>query len=174
MILRSKVIAALVTVVALTGAAAGVASATSGSSTTTTRVEHYWLGNIDQTGAATVFVGTGVFTDAGSISPEGVVTGFWGSFSLINERLRYKDTINMNTCFVTQIISGGSSVGRGTGAYKGISGTLSVRGEIVAVLRRLKNGECDVTGWEDHDVVPLNQTGELSGSSKITLRSVVP
>jgi hypothetical protein len=48
------------------------------------------------TGGTTVFVGTGPFTDAGSISSNGVVTLSKGSFDL-NQNIRVKRTINPTT-----------------------------------------------------------------------------
>ena len=77
----------------------------------------------------------------------------------------FKWTINPITCFVTLINSATGSMGRGTGAYEGISGPLPVHGEAVLVLPRLKNGGCNETS----SVVPINETGEISGSSKLTL-----
>jgi len=131
-------------------------------------VEHYWAGNMSRTtGDTTVFVGTGLFTDAGSISPNGVVTLSKGGFSFINTKPKFKWTVNPTTCFFTFIYSATASMGRGTGAYVGISGPLSWHGQVVAVLPRLKNGKCNETS----NVVPINETGEVSGSSELTLPS---
>ncbi|MGO9582709.1 MAG: hypothetical protein ACLP36_07870 [Acidimicrobiales bacterium] len=133
-------------------------------------MEHYWAGNISRTsGDTTVFVGTGLFTDAGSISPSGVVTLSKGGFSFINTKPVFKVTVNPTTCFLTYIYSATASVGRGTGAYSGISGPLSWHGQVVAVLPRLKNGKCNETS----NVVPINVTGEISGSSTLTLPAPV-
>ena len=55
----------------------------------------------------------------------------------------------------------------GKGAYKGISGKLSVSGKIFAVLPRLKNGKCN----EANNAVPVEVLGEITGSGKVTLGS---
>ena len=62
------------------------------------------------TGGTTVFVGTGPFTDAGSISSNGVVTLSKGSFDL-NQNIRVKRTINPTTRFVSLIVGGTIGLG---------------------------------------------------------------
>ena len=80
------------------------------------------------TGGTTVFVGTGPFADAGSISSNGVAKLSKGSLDL-NQNIRVKRTINPTTCFVSLIVGGTISLGLGTGDQEGISGTLPVRGQ---------------------------------------------
>ena len=92
--MRFKVIAALVMVTALTGASAGVALATSRSSHATTGVEDYWISGFNRvTPGPTVFIGTGLFTDAGSlnfITNKTVLSK--GSFFLDNSKITTKVT----------------------------------------------------------------------------------
>jgi hypothetical protein len=169
-VMRFKVIAALVVAAALMGTSAGVALATSRTSHAKTGVEKYWVGNISlTTGNPTVFIGTGLFTDAGKISGAGgdKVTLSKGGFLVNSSKISVKYTNNVQTCFFTETFGGKISLHDGTGAYKDISGTLPVGGKVVAVLPRLKSGKCN----EANSAVPLAVLGELSGSGKVTLGS---
>lgn len=116
-----------------------------------------------------VFVGTGLFTDAGKVT--GVhgdnVTLSKGGFVVDGSKLKFKFSINADTCFATVIEGGTISLHRGRGAYKGISGKLSVSGKIFAVLPRLKNGKCN----EANNAAALGAAGVLSGSGTVTLGS---
>src|ERR1035438_4234748 len=71
------------------------------------------------TGGTTVFVGTGPFADAGSISSNGVAKLSKGSLDL-NQNIRVKRTINPTTRFVSLIVGGTISLGLGTGDQEGI------------------------------------------------------
>jgi hypothetical protein len=166
-VMRFKVIAALVVVAALMGASAGVALATSRSSHAKTGVETYWVANWSRTtGNPTTFVGTGLFTDAGSVSG-GNLTLSKGSFVVDRSKLTSKFTNNTHTCFIIETFGGKISLGSGKGAYKGISGRLSVSGKVVAVLPRRKNGKCN----EAYNAIALGFAGGISGSGKVTLGS---
>jgi hypothetical protein len=166
--MRFKVIAALVVVAALMGASAGVALATSRSSrpsSTTTGVERYWVGDWSRTTFnPTVFVGTGLFTAAGKSGMGGVKFSN-GSFLVDKSKLKAKSTFNARTCFASETASGTISFHGGTGAYKGISGKLSIGGQIVLIFPRLKNGKCNAS----NTAVPVAVLGQLSGSGKVTL-----
>lgn len=165
--MRFKVIAALVVVAAVMGASVGVALATGRPSRTITGVEHYWVGDFNRiTANPTVFVGTGLFTDAGSTDNPGVKLSK-GSFLVDKSKITVKFTNNVHTCFFTETFGGTISFHGGKGVYKGISGTLPVGGKLVAVLPRLKNGKCN----EANSAVPLAVLGEISGSGKVTLGS---
>ncbi len=168
--MRSKVMAAVVAVVALTSTAAGVASATSRSSASTAGVEHYWLGNFSRTtGDFTLFVGTGLFTDAGSISSYGRITLSKGSFLIDLSKAHGTFTVSA-ACFFQGTGSGTIRLFGGTGAYAGISATLPFGGKIVGVVPRLANGKCN----QANSVVPLALVGAFSGSGKVSLAPPVP
>jgi hypothetical protein len=152
--MRFKVIAALVVVAALMGASAGVSLATSRSSHAKTGMEKYWVGNWSRTtGSPTVFVGTGLFTDAGSAGSGNGVKLSKGSFLVDRTKITTKFTNNVHTCFFTGTFGGTISLHGGKGAYKDISGTLSVSGEIVSVLPRLKNGKCNKPTTPSHSAM---------------------
>jgi hypothetical protein len=168
--MRFKVIAAFVVVAALMGASAGVALATTRTGRSTTAVEHIWAANFNpKTTNPTVFVGTGLFTDAGKITgPSGdKVTLSKGGFLVNGSKITAKFTANHSTCFITLTFGGSISLNSGKGAYKGISGKIAIAGKIVGVLPRLKNGNCNGA----NNAVPLALVGTLTGSGEVTLPS---
>jgi hypothetical protein len=116
-----------------------------------------------------VFVGTGLFTDAGKLTGASgsKVTLSKGTFLVDLSKAKPKFAINATTCFATETIGGTLSLGSGTGAYTGISGTLSINGKVVAVLPRLKSGKCN----EANSAVALGVAGQFYGSGKVTLGS---
>ena len=166
--MRSKVIAAAVAVMAVTGTAGGVASATSRPSGTTSGTEQFWLGSFSPTSLLpTVFVGRGLFTDAGSISSNRTAKLSKGTFVVNLSKVTVTSTHDLTTCFGSVSVGGSISFGSGTGAYKGISGTVPISGKFVLVVPRLTNGKCNTAT----SVVPLGVAGELSGSGKVALGS---
>jgi hypothetical protein len=168
--MRFKVITAIVVAAALMGASAGVALATSRMSRTTTAVEHIWVASFNpKTTNPTVFVGTGLFTDAGKITGAkgDTVTLSKGAFLVNGSKITFKYTANHSTCFITITFGGSVSLYNGRGAYKGISGKIAVAGKVVGVLPRLKNGNCNGA----NNAVPLALAGALTGSGKVTLPS---
>jgi hypothetical protein len=76
-------------------------------------------------------------------------------------------THDLTTCFGSVSVGRSISFGSGTGAYKGISGTVPISGKFVLVVPRLTNGKCNTAT----SVVPLGVAGELSGSGKVALGS---
>ena len=163
--MRFKVMAVAVVLAALIGVSAGVVSATSRSSHAANGVERYWVGDWSRTTFnPTVFVGTGLFTAAGKAGTGGVKFSN-GSFLVDKSKLKAKSTFNAKTCFASETASGTIRLHGGTGAYKGISGTLSIGGRIVLIFPRLKNGKCNAS----NTAVPVAVLGQLSGSGKVTL-----
>ena len=152
------------------GASAGVALATTRSSRATTGVEYYWVSGFSRTtGSPTVFVGTGLFTDAGRLTGANgdTVRLSQGTFHVNSSKIKASYKFNASTCFVTETAGGTVSLHGGTAAYAGISGTLSVSGKELAVMPRLKNGKCN----EANSAVPLQVVGEFSGRGTVTLGS---
>jgi hypothetical protein len=163
MILRSRIAAAILVAATLTGTSVGVASATSHPSRTTTGTEHYWVSNWNpKTGKPTAFIGNGLFTDAGRLSA-GSVTLSKGGFLVDRSHLKTSFKFDAKTCYIVGTFSGTIGLHNGTGAYKGISGTLSASGTVVAVVPRLKNGTCNGAA------VPIETIGVITGSGKVTL-----
>jgi hypothetical protein len=163
MILRSRILAGVLVAATLIGTSAGVASATSHPSRATTGTEHFWVSNWSpKTGKPTSFIGNGLFTDAGSLSG-GKVTLSKGSFVADRSNLKTTFKFDSKTCYLVGTFSGTISLHGGTGAYKGISGTLSAGGTVVSVVPRLKNGTCNGSA------VPIATIGVVAGSGKVTL-----
>lgn len=163
--MRLRVIGlAIITAAALLGVSADVAFATS-SNHATSGVEHYWVSGFGPTGGPSQFVGTGLFTDAGSLN-KGTVTLSKGGFQVDTSNIIHKHGINMNTCFVDETYGGTIRLYGGTGAYTGISGTLPIGGHVVFVFGRLRNGRCAI-------LVPtptaIGEAGLVSGSGKVRL-----
>jgi hypothetical protein len=165
MITRSRILAAVLVVAILTGMSVGVASATSRPSRATSGMEHIWVSNFSpKTGKPTAFIGSGLFTDAGKTAG-GKLTLSKGNILVDKSKLTMRFKFNAKTCLLTGTFGGKIGFLSGTGAYKGISGTLSAGGTAVAVLPRLKNGKCN----EASSAVPLETIGVISGIGKVTL-----
>jgi len=163
MIVRSRILAAILVAATLTATSAGVASATGSSSRAASGTEHYWVSNWSpKTGKPTAFIGNGLFTDAGRLSG-GIVTLSKGGFLADRSNLKMSFKFDAKTCFLTATVSGTIALHSGTGAYKGISGTLSAGGTVVAVVPRFKNGKCN------GNAVPIETIGAIAGSGKVTL-----
>jgi hypothetical protein len=164
--MKFKTIAATVAAIVMTGAPVGAASATSKAHTTTSGTEQFWAGSFSPTTLTpTVFVGSGLFTDAGSISSNGTAKLSKGTLLLNFNKITVTPTHDVTTCFASVVLGGSISFGSGTGAYKGISGTFPVSGRFVEVVSRLTDGKCDTAS----NAVPLGVAGEFSGSGKVTL-----
>ena len=175
--MRIKIIAGLLAATGLATTLGGcVASAARQRSQAKSGTEHYWLSdfNARTTSSPTVVVMTGLFTGVGKIVGKGPIDkGRIFDIDLSNgtivankwrtAHLRYE--VNARTCLATGRASGSITLESGTGAYKGISGTLSVGGDAYAVLPRLKSGKCD----ESASTVPLGVVGMLSGSGKVSI-----
>ena len=163
--MRFRIIGTVIVAVALLGAMANVAFASgSSSSHTTSGVEHYWVSGFGPTGHPSDFVGTGLFTDAGSLS-KSTVTVSKGSFQVDTSKIKSNFGFNAHTCFVEGTFGGTIRLYGGTGAYAGISGTLPIGGHVVAVIPRLSDGRCNGA----KNAPSLATAGLLSGSGTVTL-----
>jgi hypothetical protein len=166
--MRFKVFAAAVAAMAMTGSAVGVAGATGRPNGTTSGTEQFTAGSFSPTTLMpTVFVGSGLFTDAGSISSNGTAKLSKGTLVINLNKATTTSTHDTTTCFASVVIGGSVSFGSGTGAYKGIVGTLPISGKFVEVIPKLTNGKCDTAS----SAVPLGVAGEFSGSGKVTVGS---
>jgi len=160
-----RFVATVVVVVVLVGTAAGIASAAARPTSRTSGEEQYWVSGFNRlTGNPTTFVATGLFTDAGTTGSN-KVTLSKGSFIVNNSKLTGKSSISKKTCFFIDTFGGSIGLQGGTGAYKGISGTLSLSGKVYGVWPRLKSGACD----EASNAHSLELVGEFSGSGTVSL-----
>jgi hypothetical protein len=175
--MRIKIIFALLVAAGLaTTAGACAASTTPQASQAKSGTEYYWASDFSPktTSSPTVVVMNGLFTGVGKLV--GMGPGDKGAIFDIDlpngtivankwHKAHFGWKENASTCLATGRTSGSISFESGTGAYKGISGTLSIGGDTYAVLPRLKSGKCN----ESPGAVPLGVVGMLSGSGKITI-----
>jgi hypothetical protein len=120
---------------------------------------------------------TGVVTDYGKVTSvtkagkpdengnyEKVVLkkgGFWVDATALNKKLNSgTPTIDKANCFFAFKGSGPTKLFKGTGAYAGISGSVDVTVNFVAIGPRLKNGTCNMS----QNAQPVAQYGNVTGS----------
>jgi hypothetical protein len=174
--MRIKIIAALLVAAGLaTAFGACVASATPRESQAKSGTEHYWASDFSpKTSSPAVVVMTGLFNGVGKLVGKGPIDkGAIFDIDLSNgtivankwHKAHFQWKENVSTCLATGRTNGSISFESGTGAYKGISGTLSIGGDTYAVLPRLKSGKCN----ESPSAAPLGVVGMLSGSGKVNI-----
>ena len=87
--------------------------------------------------------------------------GFWVDATQLNKLLNnVKPTIDKVNCYFAFKCSGPTKLFKGTGAYAGISGTVNVNLNFVAIGPRLPNGKCNMA----QNVPPVAQYGNVIGS----------
>jgi hypothetical protein len=137
-----------------------------------TGIEHVYLSNFNRvTLLPAVAVAQGVFTDAGTYSSsndgaKSTTTYSKGKVFGNNSKIKEATKFIKKTCFFDVTISGSVSLTGGTGAYKGITGTLALSGSVVGVLPS-KNGKCIETATTPAVQAP----GEYFATGKVTLGS---
>jgi hypothetical protein len=78
-------------------------------------------------------------------------------------------TFNSTTnCSYSFTVSGPISLSKGTGAYKGISGTLTMTESFSAILPRFSSGKHKGQCNEGNSTTPLASGGNISGSGKVS------
>jgi hypothetical protein len=86
---------------------------------------------------------------------------FWVDATQLNKILNnVKPTIDKTNCFFAFKGSGPTKLIKGTGAYAGISGTVNVNLNFVAIGPRLPNGSCNMA----NNVPPVAQYGNVTGA----------
>jgi hypothetical protein len=174
--MRIKIIAALVVAAGLAITIGGcvASAATRQASRVKSGTERFWASDFSPktTSSPTEVVMTGLFTEAGKLFGVGgegkhfEIVFSNGTILATKWRIAHlRFTVNAGTCLATGRDWGRVRLESGTGAYKGISGTLSQGGDVYAVLPRLRSGKCN----ESPDAVPLGVVGMLSGSGTVTI-----
>jgi hypothetical protein len=138
--------------------------------------EQIWVSDFSPAtlAAPTEVVATGLFTDAGHVTGKGpidkgaifdirlsrgvIVANKWHK-----AHLHYH--LDTSTCLVTLSATGSLSLVSGTGAYKGVSGSLAISGHEYAVLPRLRNGTCN----QSASTALLGAAGMIAGTGKVTI-----
>jgi len=78
-------------------------------------------------------------------------------------------TFNSSTnCSYTFTISGPITLSDGSGAYKGISGTLTITESFSAILPRFTSGKHKGQCNESNNATPIASGGDISGSGKVS------
>jgi len=143
-----KTLAMLASTVAAAGiVAGGLATASANSATSAASgTEHFYLMTTSATGTTEPVIAGGVFTASGT-DHEGskidsvVVKG--GTFKINHSgKTTGAPKVNAKTCFFTLNGSTKFTVGGGTGAYKGLSGSGKAVISIVGILGRTSSGAC--------------------------------
>jgi hypothetical protein len=145
----SRLVAAGAVVAAAGGVWVGVANAAS-ASPATSGTEHFYLMTTSGTATTIPLIANGVFTASG-VDHEGntVDTAAFtnGTFKITHSGgVGGAPKVNPHTCFFTFTGKGKFTVGHGTGAYKGISGSGRVVISIVGILGRTHSGACSENG----------------------------
>jgi hypothetical protein len=172
---RVKIIVALLVATGLATTLA-VASTTRQTSQARSGIEHIWVSdfNLNSVNTPTAIVASGLFTDAGKLvgkgpKDKGAIFDIDLSKGTILANKWHKAhprySLNPSTCLVTLNTTGYISLQRGTGAYKGISGNISIGGDVYAVVPRLQSGKCNAS----QNAMPIGVVGMYSGSGKITI-----
>jgi hypothetical protein len=87
--------------------------------------------------------------------------GFWVDATALNKKLNSgTPTIDKTHCFFAFKGTGPTKLFKGTGAYAGISGSVDVTVNFVAIGPRLKNGKCNMS----NNAAPVAQYGDVTGA----------
>lgn len=70
--------------------------------------------------------------------------------------------INQKTCYGTFTITGPWTMGRGTGAYKGVTGKGTYKALGTVVLKRTKSGACNMKAQPKAEVFVVHGSGHVS------------
>ena len=146
----------------------GVTSSGTAAAATTSGMEHLWVSGFNVSNQnPTTIVATGLFTDAGKLSGPSAnkVSLSRGGFFVDSNALQPTFKLNPQTCFFTVIYRGSISLGRGTGAYAGISGTLTVSGSEQGVAMKAQSGKC-----LEGSSPALGVTGLIKAEGNVMLR----
>jgi len=92
---------------------------------------------------------------------------FWVDTTQLNKSFSTTPpTIDRTHCFFAFKGSAPTKVIKGTGAYAGIGGTVTVTVDFVGIGSRLANGKCNMS----QNAQPVAQFGNVTGSGNVTLK----
>lgn len=138
---------------------------------------------VQGSGVTTPILVTGAITDYGratSVTKTGKVDqngdyervvlkqgSFWIDATALNKRLNtVVPTIDRKRCFFEFAGSGATTLFKGTGAYAGIGGTVTVQLTAAAILPKLGNGKCNLA----QSAKPVAQYETVTGSGDVTFK----
>jgi hypothetical protein len=152
-------------VVVLTGALWGAASLSADAAAPKTGQESVYLAFLKVGSSSGQIVADGLFTDAGSdkslSSTVDKETFAKGSFQVDHHLLAVNPTVNTSSCAIIAHATGPVTLGKGTGIYKNIKGTITATINLYYVTKR-SSGGCDATSS------PLGGFTEITGSGPIS------
>jgi len=175
---RRTLIGVAVALAATTGPAAG---ATTADATTADATPPAGVINLYTSGTLATpiraFVITGAFADVGATSPgdKGAIPFREGSIRFDNSAANAAEGqiyahlsryVNPSTCALTYNYTAPVKLVGGTGAYAGISGTVTLHNTDVGVLPRLKTGKCN----ESANAEPIGFLAESYGSGSVSFK----
>jgi hypothetical protein len=162
---------AMVSILSLGGAIGlgGVPSSMTAAAATSRGIESFWVSGFTVSNQnPTTIVATGLFSDAGTLSGPSAnrATLSQGGLSVNSKALKPSFKLNPLTCFFSVSYRGSISLEHGTGAYAGISGTLTVSGSEQGIAMKVPSGKC-----EGGKTPALGVTGLITARGKVSLGS---
>jgi hypothetical protein len=146
--LRGSAAALLTSVVALAGCSAHATSAArEGNEKFVLRSDTSSLNPVYAVTASGVFAGTGTFPGIGDGRNQSMARFSDGTFIVTHPARDQKTTVQQvdsRTCAMIVDQTGTYTIGRGTGAYKGITGYGTATADFTGTLPR-RNGKCDTS-----------------------------
>jgi hypothetical protein len=145
--IRSKTFVRAAGALSLAAAAAlgGTGIASAGPSPARSGTEQFYLMTTSGTATTIPVIANGVFTAAGT-NHEGntvdIIRLPHGSFAVNHPGSGGAPKLNPATCFFTINVTGPITIGHGTGAYRGISGSGKAVISIIGILGRTPSGAC--------------------------------
>jgi hypothetical protein len=162
-----KTMAVLASTVAAAGLVAGGLATASASSATSAAsgTEHFSLMTTSPSASKYVIIASGVFT-GGGVDKSGNTTDTAkfanGSFKIHHGgKLKIlKEQVNQKTCLAMFVAKAKFTLGGGTGAYKGISGSGTATISELAIAPRSK-GQCNPNANPLHNEETISATGHV-------------
>lgn len=164
--MRNSIIAALGSagVAAIIGGTGLAVAATHGA---TAQTEHLQLMSASASSNTSSIIGYGAFTAAGTDTPGAhntdTVTFPGGSFKLVHKTVSHTEHLNPATCQFSYGAKATYTIGGGTGAYQGISGSGTAQVSVLGIGARNSQGACSMSK------PPVAQHQLINGSGPVTL-----
>jgi hypothetical protein len=131
------------------------------------KTEHFQLMSTSTTSNKSSLLAYGAFTAAGTdVAGKGntdTVTFPNGSFKLVHKMVSHTQHFDPATCLYSFGGKATYTVGQGTGAYQGISGSGTAQVSVLGIAARNSKGACSMS------LPPVAQQQLISGSGPVTL-----